>query len=121
MGFAEEKFLEVAQEINNIQLDGYEFLTESVKQSVECKIYRKYDMVSGCCRTMGGWRGRKRVTYDRVLCQQEKKIGWRGEDQKQKTPWVVLWNESEQKWMERGCKSGLRHSNTTQLAVWHLG
>ncbi|XP_015749190.1 PREDICTED: LOW QUALITY PROTEIN: phosphatidylcholine transfer protein-like [Acropora digitifera] len=47
MGFAEEKFLEVAQEINNIKLDGYEFFTESVKESVECKIYRKYDTVSG--------------------------------------------------------------------------
>lgn len=47
MGFGEEKFLEVAQEINNIKLDGYEFFTESVKESVECKIYRKYDTVSG--------------------------------------------------------------------------
>ncbi|KAK2561370.1 Phosphatidylcholine transfer protein [Acropora cervicornis] len=47
MGFAEEKFLEVAQEINNIKLNGYEFFTESVKESVECKIYRKYDTVSG--------------------------------------------------------------------------
>ena len=46
MGLAEEKFLEVAQEINNIKLDGYEFFTESVKESVECKIYRKYDTVS---------------------------------------------------------------------------
>lgn len=47
MGFDEEKFLEVAQEINNIKLDGYEFFTESVEQPVECKIYRKYDRVSG--------------------------------------------------------------------------
>lgn len=46
MGFEEGKFLEVAQEIDNIKLDGYEFFTESVKESVECKIYRKYEEVS---------------------------------------------------------------------------
>ena len=31
IGFAEEKFLEVAQELNKIKLDGYEFFTQSVK------------------------------------------------------------------------------------------
>lgn len=46
MGFEEGKFLEAAQEIGNIKLDGYEFFTESVKESVECKIYRKYEEVS---------------------------------------------------------------------------
>lgn len=46
MGFEERKFLEAAQEIDNIKLDGYEFFTESVKESVECKIYRKYEEVS---------------------------------------------------------------------------
>lgn len=46
MGFEEGKFLEAAQEIDNIKLDGYEFFTESVKESVECKIYRKYEEVS---------------------------------------------------------------------------
>ena len=46
MGFDEKKFLEAAQEIDNIKLDGYEFFTESVKESVECKIYRKYEEVS---------------------------------------------------------------------------
>lgn len=47
MGFEEGKFLEAAQEIGNIKLDGYEFFTESVKESVECKIYRKYEETSG--------------------------------------------------------------------------
>jgi len=46
MGFEERKFLEAAQEIDNIKLDEYEFFTESVKESVECKIYRKYEEVS---------------------------------------------------------------------------
>lgn len=46
MGFEEGKFLEAAQEIDNIKLDGYEFFTESVKECVECKIYRKYEEVS---------------------------------------------------------------------------
>ena len=46
MGFEERKFLEAAQEIDNIKLDGYDFFTESVKESVECKIYRKYEEVS---------------------------------------------------------------------------
>ena len=50
MGFEERKFLEAAQEIDNIKLDGYEFFTESVKGSVECKIYRKYEEVSTACR-----------------------------------------------------------------------
>lgn len=59
MGFAEEKFLEVAQEINNIKLDGYEFFTESVKESVECKIYRKYDMVS-ILQNYGWMEGKKK-------------------------------------------------------------
>jgi len=45
MGFGERKFLEAAQEIENITLDGFEFLTESQKESVECKIYRKYEEV----------------------------------------------------------------------------
>lgn len=60
MGFAEEKFLEVAQEINNIKLDGYEFFTESVKESVECKIYRKYDTVS-ILQNYGWMEGQKKV------------------------------------------------------------
>lgn len=47
MGFEERKFLEAAQEIDNIKLDGYEFFTESVKESVECKIYRKYEETFG--------------------------------------------------------------------------
>ena len=46
MGFEEGKFLEAAHEIHNIKLDGFEFFTESVKQSVQCKIYRKYEQVS---------------------------------------------------------------------------
>ena len=46
MGFEEAKFLEAAHEINNIKLDGYEFFTESIKESVQCKIYRKYEQVS---------------------------------------------------------------------------
>lgn len=46
MGFEDRKFLEAAQEIDNIKLDGYEFFTESVKESVECKIYRKHVEVS---------------------------------------------------------------------------
>ena len=46
MGFDERKFLEAAQEIDNIKLDGYEFFTESVKEAVEYKIYRKYEEVS---------------------------------------------------------------------------
>ena len=45
MGFGERKFLEAAHEIDNITLDGFEFLTESKKESVECKIYRKYEEV----------------------------------------------------------------------------
>jgi len=47
MGFEDRKFLEAAQEIDNIKLDGYEFFTESVKESVECKIYRKHVETSG--------------------------------------------------------------------------
>ncbi|XP_078376077.1 phosphatidylcholine transfer protein-like [Oculina patagonica] len=47
MGFDEGKFLEAGQEIDNIKLDGFEFFTESVKESVQCKIYRKYEEVSG--------------------------------------------------------------------------
>ena len=54
IGFAEEKFLEVAQELNKIKLDGYEFFTKCIKKTVQCKICRKYDMFSGYCRTMGG-------------------------------------------------------------------
>ena len=46
MGFEEGKFLEAAQEIDNIKLDGFEFFTESIKESVQCKIYRKYEEVS---------------------------------------------------------------------------
>ncbi len=46
MGFDEGKFLEAGQEIDNIKLDGFEFFTESVKESVQCKIYRKYEEVS---------------------------------------------------------------------------
>ena len=46
MGFEEGKFLEAAQEIDNIKLDGFEFFTESLKESVQCKIYRKYEEVS---------------------------------------------------------------------------
>lgn len=46
MGFEEGKFLEAAQEIDNIKLDGFEFFTESVNESVQCKIYRKYEEVS---------------------------------------------------------------------------
>ena len=46
MGFEEGKFLEAAQEIDNIKLDGFDFFTESVKESVQCKIYRKYEQVS---------------------------------------------------------------------------
>jgi len=46
MGFEEAKFLEAAQEIDNIRLDGFDFFTESVKESVQCKIYRKYEQVS---------------------------------------------------------------------------
>ena len=45
MGFGERKFLEAAHEIDNITLDGFEFLTESKRESVECKIYRKYEEV----------------------------------------------------------------------------
>ena len=45
MGFGERKFLEAAHEIDNVTLDGFEFLTESKKESVECKIYRKYEEV----------------------------------------------------------------------------
>ena len=77
IGFAEEKFLEVAQEPNNVRLDGYKFFTESVKQSVERKICRKYDMPSGYCRTMGGWTGRKRILW-RVCeaCEKIKLGGW---------------------------------------------
>ena len=50
MGFDEGKFLEAAHEIDNVNLDGYEFFTESIKESVQCKIYRKYEEVSigGC-------------------------------------------------------------------------
>lgn len=47
MGFGERKFLEAVHEIDNVTLDGFEFLTESKKESVECKIYRKYEEVSG--------------------------------------------------------------------------
>jgi len=47
MGFDEAKFLEAAQEIDNTRLDGFDFFTESVKESVQCKIYRKYEQVSG--------------------------------------------------------------------------
>ena len=46
MGFEEGKFLEAAQEMDNIKLDGFEFFTESVKEFVQCKIYRKYEEVS---------------------------------------------------------------------------
>lgn len=46
MGFEEAKFLEAAHEIGNIKLEGYEFFTESIKESVQCKIYRKYEQVS---------------------------------------------------------------------------
>ena len=46
MGFDEAKFLEAAREIDNVNLDGYEFFTESLKETVQCKIYRKYDEVS---------------------------------------------------------------------------
>ena len=44
-GFEESRFLEAAQEIDSIKLEEYEFFTESVCESVECKIYRKYDPV----------------------------------------------------------------------------
>ncbi|XP_022803364.1 phosphatidylcholine transfer protein-like isoform X2 [Stylophora pistillata] len=47
MGFDEAKFLEAAREIGSLNLDGYEFFTESLKESVQCKIYRKYEEVSG--------------------------------------------------------------------------
>ena len=46
MGFEEQRFLEAALEIDNTELDGFDFLTESIKKSVECKIYRKYEEVS---------------------------------------------------------------------------
>lgn len=40
IGFAEEKFLEVAQELNKIKLDGYQFFTKCIKKTVQCKICR---------------------------------------------------------------------------------
>lgn len=53
MGFDEAKFLEAAREIDNVNLDGYEFFAESLKETVQCKIYRKYDEVSvGICRAL---------------------------------------------------------------------
>lgn len=53
MGFDEAKFLEAAREIDNVNVDGYEFFTESLKETVQCKIYRKYDEVSvGICRAL---------------------------------------------------------------------
>lgn len=53
MGFDEVKFLEVAREIDNVNVDGYEFFIEFFKEIVQCKIYRKYDEVSvGICRVL---------------------------------------------------------------------
>ena len=43
--FEEDRFLAAAQEMDTSKLDGYEFFTESLCKSVECKIYRKYDEV----------------------------------------------------------------------------
>ena len=86
MGFAEEKFLEVAQEINNIKLDGYEFFTESVKESVECKIYRKYDMVSIYYLQNYGWmEGQKKGLPMSGVMLTGKPIGT-GEGQKREMP-----------------------------------
>ena len=43
--FEEAEFLEAAQEIDNIQLDGWELLTSVKAEGTECTIYRRYKEV----------------------------------------------------------------------------
>ena len=43
--FEEAEFLEAAQEIDNIQLDGWELLTSVKAEGTECTIYRIYKEV----------------------------------------------------------------------------
>ncbi|XP_031560540.1 phosphatidylcholine transfer protein-like [Actinia tenebrosa] len=45
--FEEHEYLKAANEINNIDIEGFEFFTESKQDHVNCKIYRRYKQDSG--------------------------------------------------------------------------
>jgi hypothetical protein len=43
--FGEQEYLKAANELNNIDIEGFEFFTESKEENVTCKIYRRYKQV----------------------------------------------------------------------------
>ena len=74
------------------------FFTKSVKQSLKRKIYRTQVWLVDIAELwVDQERQKKDFTTGCEACEKIKTGG--GEGQKQKTPWVVKWNESEKRWL----------------------